>query len=118
MAGVPSLWNSNITDFMINLDGQAYDAGWVAQTSTEDCLSLAIWTPRRARPGHGLPVALFVPGGVSNLPLSPLLAPASWRLRGLPVLSAFLLAFPTYALPVEPAKGLGTVFHQPRFAPD
>lgn len=68
MAGVPSLWNSNITDFMINLDGQAYDAGWVAQTSAEDCLSLAVWTPRRARPGDGLPVALFVPGGVSIFP--------------------------------------------------
>jgi carboxylesterase type B len=35
----------------------------MAQTSAEDCLSLAVWTPINAKSGDKLPVGLFVPGG-------------------------------------------------------
>ncbi|KAJ2987441.1 hypothetical protein NUW58_g4502 [Xylaria curta] len=58
-----SLWNSNITNFSISPGGQSYHAGEMAQTSAEDCLSLAIWTPTNATSEAKLPVALFVPGG-------------------------------------------------------
>ncbi|KAI0202085.1 Alpha/Beta hydrolase protein [Astrocystis sublimbata] len=40
-----------------------YTAGDMAQTSSEDCLSLAIWTPINATHKSKLPVGLFVPGG-------------------------------------------------------
>ncbi|OAA62877.1 Carboxylesterase, type B [Niveomyces insectorum RCEF 264] len=76
----PSLWNANITNFAIGVHGQSLLAGVQAQTSSEDCLKLAIWTPASAanasRPAGAttssgakhdatalLPVALFIPGG-------------------------------------------------------
>lgn len=58
-----TLWNTNISDFSIATAGQSPHAGQSAQTSSEDCLKLAVWTPRNARRSDGLPVALFVPGG-------------------------------------------------------
>ncbi|GAP88570.1 putative cAMP-regulated D2 protein [Rosellinia necatrix] len=58
-----SLWNSNITNFSISPGDQSYHAGEMAQTSAEDCLSLAIWTPVNATRKDKLPVGLFVPGG-------------------------------------------------------
>ncbi|KAI0870187.1 carboxylesterase [Hypoxylon argillaceum] len=58
-----SLWNSNITNFSISPGDQSYYAGEMAQTSAEDCLSLAIWTPINATNRDKLPVGLFVPGG-------------------------------------------------------
>ncbi|KAK7966690.1 Alpha/Beta hydrolase protein [Apiospora aurea] len=58
-----TLWNTNISDFSIATAGQSHHAGQFAQTSSEDCLKLAVWTPRNASRGDGLPVALFVPGG-------------------------------------------------------
>jgi carboxylesterase type B len=56
-------WNSNITDFSIRVAGQSLTAGAMAQTSSEDCLYLAIWTPLNAMVNSNLPVALFLPGG-------------------------------------------------------
>ncbi|KAK0753008.1 carboxylesterase [Schizothecium vesticola] len=65
-----SLWTSNISDFAIRLyPSQSFNAGAVAQSSDEDCLHLAIFSP--VRPDNGstaadtraLPVALFLPGG-------------------------------------------------------
>lgn len=56
-------WNSNITNFSIRLHGQSRIAGSMAQTSSEDCLYLAIWTPLNATLDSNLPVALFIPGG-------------------------------------------------------
>lgn len=41
-----SVWNTNLSDFSISLAGQSPDAGTFAQTTAEDCLSLAIWAPR------------------------------------------------------------------------
>ncbi|KAI8944895.1 carboxylesterase [Xylaria longipes] len=58
-----SLWNSNITNFSISPGDQSYHAGEMAQTSSEDCLSLAIWTPINATSETMLPVGLFIPGG-------------------------------------------------------
>ncbi|KAK7935725.1 hypothetical protein PG985_001220 [Apiospora marii] len=58
-----TLWNTNISDFSIATAGQSHHAGQSAQTGSEDCLKLAVWTPRDARRGDGLPVALFIPGG-------------------------------------------------------
>ncbi|KAK8034432.1 carboxylesterase [Apiospora rasikravindrae] len=58
-----TLWNTNISDFSIATAGQSHHAGQFAQASTEDCLKLAVWTPRNTSRGDGLPVALFVPGG-------------------------------------------------------
>ncbi|KAI8626238.1 carboxylesterase [Xylariaceae sp. FL1651] len=58
-----SLWNSNITDFSIPNGDQGYHAGEMAQTTAEDCLSLAVWTPMNITSGDKLPVGLFIPGG-------------------------------------------------------
>ncbi|KAI0388484.1 carboxylesterase [Xylariaceae sp. FL0594] len=58
-----SLWNSNITDFSVPVGDQSYHAGEMAQTSAEDCLRLAVWTPINTTAGDKLPVGLFVPGG-------------------------------------------------------
>ncbi|KAH6613724.1 Alpha/Beta hydrolase protein [Chaetomium sp. MPI-SDFR-AT-0129] len=58
-----NLWNSNITNFYISLNGQDRTMGAMAQTSSEDCLYLAIWTPLNATLESNLPVALFMPGG-------------------------------------------------------
>ncbi|KAI1101600.1 alpha/beta-hydrolase [Jackrogersella minutella] len=58
-----SLWNANITDFSINTGDQSRHAGEMAQTTAEDCLSLAIWTPINATSQEKLPVGLFMPGG-------------------------------------------------------
>ncbi|KAK3305287.1 Alpha/Beta hydrolase protein [Chaetomium strumarium] len=58
-----TVWNSNITNFSIRLHGQSTTAGAMAQTSSEDCLYLAIWAPLNATADSNLPVALFIPGG-------------------------------------------------------
>jgi carboxylesterase type B len=58
-----TVWNSNVTSFSIQLHGQSTTAGAMAQTSSEDCLYLAIWTPLNATADSNLPVALFLPGG-------------------------------------------------------
>ncbi|KAF3067233.1 cAMP-regulated D2 protein [Daldinia childiae] len=58
-----SLWNANITDFSIPTGDQSHYAGEMAQTTAEDCLSLAIWTPINATSKDKLPVGLFLPGG-------------------------------------------------------
>ncbi|KAI0024023.1 alpha/beta-hydrolase [Xylariomycetidae sp. FL0641] len=63
LSRAPSLWNANITDFSIPTGDQGRAAGAMAQTSAEDCLGLAVWTPLRAAAGDKLPVGLFVPGG-------------------------------------------------------
>ncbi|KAI0165253.1 alpha/beta-hydrolase [Hypoxylon sp. FL1284] len=58
-----TVWNSNITNFGIELGDQSRNPGEIAQTSAEDCLSLAIWTPINATSQDKLPVGLFIPGG-------------------------------------------------------
>lgn len=58
-----SLWNSNISDFSIQTGDQSPLAGEMAQTTAEDCLRLAIWTPIDTTSRDKLPVGLFLPGG-------------------------------------------------------
>ncbi len=76
-------WNSNITDFAIRLQGQSLLAGNMAQTSSEDCLYLAIWAPLNATASSNLPVALFLPGGsfVTGGVDVPYQQPAPWVQR-------------------------------------
>ncbi|KAI1075970.1 alpha/beta-hydrolase [Whalleya microplaca] len=58
-----SLWNEDITAFSIVTEDQSHHAGAMAQTTAEDCLRLAIWTPINATSHDKLPVGLFLPGG-------------------------------------------------------
>ncbi|OTB02038.1 hypothetical protein M426DRAFT_265120 [Hypoxylon sp. CI-4A] len=58
-----SLWNTNISDFSIYTGDQSHHAGEMAQTTAEDCLGLAIWTPVNTTEQDRLPVGLFIPGG-------------------------------------------------------
>lgn len=58
-----SVWNTNLSNFSIDVAGQSPYAGTFAQTTGEDCLSLAIWAPRNATADSKLPVILFLPGG-------------------------------------------------------
>ncbi|AEO64622.1 uncharacterized protein THITE_2041205 [Thermothielavioides terrestris NRRL 8126] len=76
-------WNSNITDFSIRVAGQSFTAGAMAQTSSEDCLYLAIWTPMNATANSSLPVAFFLPGGsfISGGVDVPYQQPAPWVQR-------------------------------------
>ncbi|KAJ5278774.1 hypothetical protein N7478_004146 [Penicillium angulare] len=50
------------TSLLLNI-GEADNQGSTAWSSSEDCLSLAIWTPADAEDWSKLPVALFVTGG-------------------------------------------------------
>ncbi|KAE8329705.1 alpha/beta-hydrolase [Aspergillus sergii] len=50
------------TSLLLNI-GEADNQGSTAWSSSEDCLSLAIWTPAYANETSNLPVALFVTGG-------------------------------------------------------
>jgi carboxylesterase type B len=52
-----------MTDFSIRIHGQNRLEGTMAQTSSEDCLHLAVWAPLNATADSKLPVALFIPGG-------------------------------------------------------
>jgi carboxylesterase type B len=58
-----NLFSTNITNYQINTWGQNHHDGYTAQASSEDCLSLAIWTPRNASSDAKLPVAFFLHGG-------------------------------------------------------
>ncbi|RDW83643.1 uncharacterized protein DSM5745_03969 [Aspergillus mulundensis] len=49
-------------NLLINL-GESLNEGSVAWSTSEDCLSLAVWTPAYADNTSKLPVALFVTGG-------------------------------------------------------
>ncbi|KAL8302963.1 hypothetical protein RB597_005372 [Gaeumannomyces tritici] len=84
LSGQESLWNANMTDFQLRVgEGQAYTAGASAQTSSEDCLSLAVWTPADVRADAALPVMLFIPGGsytVGGIDI-PYQNPAPWVAR-------------------------------------
>ncbi|KAK3395316.1 Alpha/Beta hydrolase protein [Podospora didyma] len=82
-------WNTNITDFSIQLYGQSHSAGAMAQASSEDCLYLAVWTPflnpNLTARDTKLPVALFIPGGswVTGGVDVPYQKPAAWIERTL-----------------------------------
>jgi carboxylesterase type B len=63
-----SLWNTNISNFMINTYGQSKTSGALAQSTSEDCLSLAIWTPIDVKDDAKLPVAFFMTIGGIDVP--------------------------------------------------
>jgi hypothetical protein len=50
------------TSLLLNI-GEPVNEGGVAWSSSEDCLTLAVWTPANANKTSKLPVALFVTGG-------------------------------------------------------
>ena len=57
---VPSVYNEDVPQYDIPPGSENTTAGLFAETSSEDCLSLAIWTPQNA---SGLPVLMFITGG-------------------------------------------------------
>ena len=58
-----SIWRPENSDYFIDVNGQSFIAGAQAQTSSEDCLSMAVWTPANATADEKLPVAVFLSGG-------------------------------------------------------
>jgi carboxylesterase type B len=48
---------------MLQSVGEGQNQGSVAWSTSEDCLSLAVWTPAYVNSSSRLPVALFVTGG-------------------------------------------------------
>ncbi|KAH8737306.1 Alpha/Beta hydrolase protein [Ilyonectria robusta] len=58
-----SLWNQFLPSLMINNGEGGNQTHQVAQTSSEDCLSLAVWTPYGVKQNAKLPVLFFMTGG-------------------------------------------------------
>lgn len=58
-----SVWNQVVTEYLIYDGNENTTAGLFAQESSEDCLSLAIWTPANATSASSLPVIMFMTGG-------------------------------------------------------
>ncbi|KAJ4201358.1 hypothetical protein NW759_015675 [Fusarium solani] len=56
-------WNQYAPPNPLMSLGERRDQGAVAWSSSEDCLTLAVWTPSYANKSSQLPVALFVTGG-------------------------------------------------------
>jgi carboxylesterase type B len=57
------MWNEYEPGNVLASVGEKLNQGSVAWSSSEDCLSLAVWTPAQANKTSKLPVALFVTGG-------------------------------------------------------
>ncbi|KAL7657172.1 hypothetical protein ACMYSQ_006223 [Aspergillus niger] len=63
VTGESTMWNEySPPNLLVNL-GENLNQGAVAWSTSEDCLSLAVWTPSYANRTSKLPVALFVTGG-------------------------------------------------------
>lgn len=60
---VKSVWSENIPEWLIFDGGESTSAGLYAYGTSEDCLSLAIWTPANATAASKLPVIMFMTGG-------------------------------------------------------
>jgi carboxylesterase type B len=61
---VPSFWNSDLTSGNLIYNGNQNDtSGLVGAATFEDCLYLAVWTPKAAAPKAGLPILFFMTGG-------------------------------------------------------
>ncbi|KAH6898490.1 Alpha/Beta hydrolase protein [Thelonectria olida] len=63
VSGSKSLWNQFLPSLMPNNGENGNQTNQVAQTSSEDCLSLAIWTPYGVKRNAKLPVLFFITGG-------------------------------------------------------
>ncbi len=60
---VKSIYNHDVPGYLQYWGAPNLTAGVSAPFATEDCLSLAIWTPANATSDSALPVALFWTGG-------------------------------------------------------
>lgn len=60
---IPSVYNQYATAWLPSKYDQSQDAGASLDTSSEDCLYLAIWTPANATNISSLPVLFFMTGG-------------------------------------------------------
>jgi carboxylesterase type B len=70
VSGNPAIWNKQIPQYLSlwSYNGsffapENFQTGEPATFASEDCLSLAIWTPKNATSASQLPVALFWTGG-------------------------------------------------------
>ena len=63
VSSIPSIWSEQIPQYLQYWGTPNLTAGESAVFATEDCLSLAIWTPSNATAWSNLPVALFWTGG-------------------------------------------------------
>ncbi len=64
VTAVPSIWDSPLTKGNLIYNGNQNDSsGLVGEATSEDCLYLAVWTPKAAAPDAGLPVLFFMTGG-------------------------------------------------------
>jgi carboxylesterase type B len=80
VSAIPSIWNQQIPQYLQYWGTPNNSAGESAIFATEDCLSLAIWTPANATADSTLPVALFWTGGgfQTNGILVPGQLPGKW----------------------------------------
>ncbi|KAJ6016990.1 carboxylesterase [Penicillium sp. IBT 35674x] len=58
-----SFWNLFVPYLLVENGNQNHTSGLTLQTSSEDCLSLAIWTPYNVSATAKLPVIFFMTGG-------------------------------------------------------
>lgn len=63
LSNSPSFWNLFASPLLVNNGNQNQSSGHSVQTASEDCLSLAIWTPYNVSADAKLPVAFFMTGG-------------------------------------------------------
>lgn len=63
LSAIPSVYNQDITPWIPYRYDQPAAAGASLQTSSEDCLKLAVWTPSNATNSSALPVLFFITGG-------------------------------------------------------
>lgn len=63
MSAESDFWNEYEPENLLLSVGERLNQGSTAWSSSEDCLSLAVWTPSYANETSKLPVALFVTGG-------------------------------------------------------
>ncbi|ETI25466.1 hypothetical protein G647_02239 [Cladophialophora carrionii CBS 160.54] len=80
---VKSVWSDQIPEWLIFDGGESTSAGLYAYGTSEDCLSLAIWTPANATAASKLPVIMFMTGGgmVTGGVNIPVQIPAEWVSR-------------------------------------
>ncbi|KIX99695.1 uncharacterized protein Z520_04330 [Fonsecaea multimorphosa CBS 102226] len=80
---VKSVWSEQIPEWLIFDGGESTSAGLYAYGTSEDCLSLAIWTPANATAASKLPVIMFMTGGgmVTGGVNIPIQIPAEWVAR-------------------------------------
>ncbi|KAH7409691.1 acetylcholinesterase [Cadophora sp. MPI-SDFR-AT-0126] len=81
VTAIESFWNLPLSNGNLIYNGFQNDSsGLVAESSSEDCLYLAVWTPTAPPPEGGFPVLFFMTGGglvIGGVDI-PWQIPASW----------------------------------------